>query len=94
MGTPVIRLGDMSKGHVPWGPNSPVEGSPNVFANSKAVVRNGDKYALHSNGPSPHPEVAIADGTVYANGKAVHKVGNVNSCSDETLNGSPDVFIG
>lgn len=95
MGQMVVRLGDKSLGHPPWGPNAPVAASTDVFANSIGVVRMGDAYATHSNGPSPHPESALATtSTVFVNGKPVHRTNDPCSCGDTAGPGSADVFAG
>ena len=95
MGQPVLRLGDKSLGHGAWGPNVPVQSSTNVFANSIGVVRLGDAYATHSNGPSPHPEKALSNSkSVYVNGKPVQRTGDPCTCGDTAGPGSSNVFAG
>jgi len=95
MGQPIIRLGDKSIGHPPWGPNAPIVSSTDVFVNSIGVVRLGDDYAVHSNGPSPHPEKALSNSsTVYVNGKLVQRTGDPCSCGDTAGPGSQNVFAG
>ena len=82
-------------GHSPWAPNVTVMASTNVIIEGRGAVRAGDDYALHSAGPSPHPEKAVCTTqSVFVNGKQIHRQGDINSCSDVAGPDSTTVFAG
>ncbi|NHZ62587.1 hypothetical protein F1735_09740 [Massilia sp. CCM 8694] len=69
-------------------------GSPNVFANGKAVARaQVDIAACSSHGPTPQL-VAEGSSTVFVNGKPFARVGDMILCSAKIQSGSPNVFVG
>lgn len=102
----VTRIGDNTTGicdlglkdcpHNRTGTNN--SGSPNVFANGKAVHRLGDG----GNTNCPHSGSFTStggSGTVFVNGKAVTRIGDTTNCgkcgkSGTHSNGSPNVFAG
>lgn len=88
----VHRQGDLTCGHGCWPPEVPSSWSPNVFANGKPVIRNGDTRVPHCCPPPCHGATYIGDSTVRANGSAIQRVGHPLSCGDTVCNGSPNVF--
>ncbi|NHZ35784.1 RHS repeat-associated core domain-containing protein [Massilia rubra] len=69
-------------------------GSPNVFANGKAVARaQVDVAACSSHAPTPQL-VAEGSSTVFVNGKPFARVGDMILCSAKIQSGSPNVFVG
>jgi len=95
--TAATRKGDLTAGHI-WLPTPSIEGSPDVMVNGQPAVRVGDHFATHTlPAPplSPHDSVsAQGSQTVFANNKAVTRVGDQTSCSDTVAIGSPNVFVG
>jgi uncharacterized protein (TIGR02594 family) len=70
-----------------------IEGSGDVFANDKPVVRIGDAVAGH--GPGPHAAPVMAEGNgrnVYANEILVCHANNVASCG-HPASGSGNVWV-
>lgn len=47
MGSPVARLADLCTGHGCYPPRPNIEGSPNVFVNSRPHHRLGDGWSVH-----------------------------------------------
>ena len=71
-----------------------IEGSGNVNANGKGVVRVDDKVASHGVSPhSPTPPMVGKSSTVFANGKGVCRSGDAASCG-HTISGSSNVNAG
>jgi uncharacterized Zn-binding protein involved in type VI secretion len=72
--------------------------SPNVFANSIGIVRQGDPMVVHPfPGPccTPHaPVLSTFSGTVYINGKKAGRKGDAYGGDHITSSGSSTVFIG
>jgi uncharacterized Zn-binding protein involved in type VI secretion len=70
-----------------------LEGSSNVFANGKSVVRLGDRVQSH--GRSNHSSAVMIEGssTVFCNGKPVCRKGHRATCGDQAT-GSSNVFLG
>lgn len=68
-----------------------VEGSPNVFANNKPVVRIGDAVAGH--GLSPHSSPVMAEGSpnVITNNIQTCRAGDTATCG-HPASGSGNVF--
>ena len=102
MGLPVTRVGDKTTGHSSYRPRAAIVGSPDVFVNNIAVNRVGDGWAPHGASPAfrgdPHPgegnhTTSAGSGTVFANGKAVARIGD--PVEGDTIGaGSPNVFAG
>jgi len=90
----VVRVGDNSTGHGCYPPMAATTGSPNVFVNSRPVVRVGDYWNSHAcPGSLPHDGVASSgSSSVFANGRPIVRVGDSISCGDTAGEGSPDVF--
>ena len=68
-----------------------IVGSPDVFVENKPAVRIGD--AVQGHGPGTHggPVMATGSGTVFVNGIAVCREGDVANCGHPT-SGSGTVF--
>lgn len=96
MGSPVIRRGtDATTGHGCFPPVIPVDGSPNVFADSKSVVRKGDRFAPHACPKiPPHSGAAVGGGKVFVNGKRAQRRGDGVTCGDRSSHGSNKVRFG
>ena len=71
-----------------------VQGSPNVFANSKSAVRKGDGVAAHGKPPhAPMPVMVGKSATVFVNSIGVCRRGDAASCG-HPASGSGNVFAG
>ena len=71
-----------------------IEGSNNVFVNSKGIVRKGDKVASHGLPPhSPTPPMVGSSATVRVNGILICREGDNANCG-HTISGSSNVFAG
>jgi uncharacterized Zn-binding protein involved in type VI secretion len=98
-GKPAARVGDIGSAHGCHFPPSPATaGSPDVFFNGIAAVREGDPYAPHAC-PScpapPHPRtLSSGSATVYINGKQAGRIGDPIDCGGAAAAGSPDILIG
>lgn len=85
---------DLSQGHC-YGPRMCLNGSPDVYANGKPVVRKTDNYGqTHSCGDNSHAMNVAFGGsaTVLVNGLGIHRTGDLVSCGDRAGIGSPTVF--
>lgn len=90
MSKPACRKGDKCTGHGKHKPRPNVQGSPDVFINSKPAHRKGDKW-----GPHKHTStLARGSSTVLANGKGIGRIGDPVVCKSRVAQGSPDVLIG
>lgn len=70
-----------------------IEGSENVFANGKGVVRIGDKVASHGLPPhSPTPPMVQGSTNVFVNGKGVVRAGDKANCN-HIITGSSNVYV-
>ncbi len=93
---PVTRVGDNNTGHDAC-PGVPLaSGSPNVYANGRAVGRIGDPYVVHGCPIHvPHvPHLAAGSSTVFVNGSPVSRIGDAVDCGGSAAQGSPNVIIG
>ena len=71
-----------------------IEGSSNVFVNSKGAVRKGDRVASHGIPPhSPTPPMVGSSSTVRVNSIFVCRQGDNASCG-HSISGSANVFAG
>ncbi len=68
--------------------------SPNVFANGRNVVRQGDAFVPHSIPPLHGRVVASGSSTVYVNGRQAARIGDPLTCGASIATGSPDVYMG
>ena len=69
-----------------------IQGSGNVFANNKPVVRVGDLIAAHGKPPHNAPMMIAGSGNVFTNNKSTCRDGDTASCGHPT-SGSGDVFV-
>ena len=89
----VVREGDMAT-HDDYGPQYPLEFSPNVMVDGRRVVIKNCPYSVHSNGDDSHAGVAVGEGTVYCNNEPVQIIGSKVSCGSVMVEGSGSVSIG
>ena len=78
----IIRIGDPGSHG-----GSVITGSPDTFANSRAVARVGDTYSCPIHGANP---IASGSPDTFANGKAVARVGDTTACGAILQGGSPN----
>lgn len=89
----VHRQGDLTCGEGCFLPQVPQEWSPNVKANGKGVVRQGDARVIHCCPPVCHPATYTGGSSVRVNGKPVQRIGSSLSCGDTVCQGSPNVNV-
>ena len=67
-----------------------------VFANSKLLSVNGSSVTTHGEDPAVHSGATTANGslTVFADGTAVNRTGDADSCTHTRDGGSSNVNIG
>jgi len=98
MGMPTARLADLCTrlaGHHCWPPRPNVQGSENVFVNSRPHHRLGDAWAIHCCDPGCHASVTCTgSSTVFVNGIPAARVGDMVCCTSSILTGSTNVFEG
>ena len=91
MGENAQRLGDANNdgGTISSVPQS------TVFVNSKLLSVNGSSVSTHGD-PAVHAGATTANGssTVFADGPAVNRTGDADSCTHTRTGGSSDVNIG
>ena len=77
-------------------PRPCITASDDVFVEGKAVHREQDNWAMHACPNTPPHDGVLAKGssTVYANGKAIARIGDPISCGSKTRDGSQTVFAG
>ena len=96
---PAHRKGDIGSGHGCHFPPTPATGgSPDVFVNGRALMRQGDSFAAHpcvAGHAGPHGR-ALSGGsaTVFVNGKPAGRKGDGIDCGGAASTASGDVFIG
>jgi uncharacterized Zn-binding protein involved in type VI secretion len=90
----VHRQGDETQGHGCWPPQVPSSWSPNVFANGKPVIRQGDSRTPHTcpDIPETHGATYTGGSTVFVNGRPIQVRGSSLSCGDHAFACSGDVF--
>ena len=69
-----------------------IQGSGNVFADTKPVVRIGDVVAWHGKRLHASPVMSQGSSNVFANNIAVSREGDVATCG-HPVSGSSDVFV-
>ena len=69
-----------------------IQGSGNVFANNKPVVRKGDAVAGHGKAPHSSPVMAVGSGNVFTNNIATCRAGDPATCG-HSASGSGNVFV-
>ena len=96
MSKAIVLKGDNCSGHGCFPPRASLEGSPDVFVESKGVVRVGDSWAIHSCPKIPPHAGTQAEGseTVFINGKGIAREGDSISCGSKAMGGSRSVFAG
>lgn len=92
----VTRKDDNCTGHGCFPPRANNGGSGNVKTNSKPTHRKGDGWTPHGcpNVPPHGSSTAAGSATVYANGKAVARIGDPVACGSAIAQGSGNVFAG
>lgn len=89
------RLGDICTGHGCFPPRPNDEASDNVFINGIGAHREGDHWVTHCCTIVCHDAVAVeGSSTVFINGKAAVRIGDMLSCGSASAEGSPSVFFG
>ncbi len=92
---PATRLGDVCTGHGCFPPRPNDEASDNVFINGIGAHREGDHWVTHCCTIVCHDGVAVeGSATVFINGKAAVRIGDLISCGSASAEGSPNVFFG
>jgi uncharacterized Zn-binding protein involved in type VI secretion len=93
---PVVRLGDVCTGHGCWPSRPNVQGCGSVFANGIPVHCVGHGWALHCFmcGARECHAAVLASGSpnVFAEGRAVGRIGDAVSCGSACASGSPNVI--
>lgn len=82
----VARRGDKCSGHPKIGIHTSLQGSPDVFANGRAVTREGDIWS----------EGVLTKGssTVFVNGKGCGRIGDSLSCGGVVATSCENVYAG
>jgi len=95
MSAAVARLGDLCSGHEAFPSRPSIGASPNVYVNGRALLRQDDAFAVHTDGRTVHGGVVSGgSATVFCNGRAVARVGDAVSCGSSIAQGSPNVRCG
>ena len=84
-----VRLGDMCSGHGVHPPRPNIQGSLNVFTNSKSQHRLTDGWAGHLH----KGNAASGSPNVFVNSLPACRIGDSVSCGSTMAQGSPNVFI-
>ena len=93
--TAATRLGDICTGHGCFPPRANDEASDNVFINGIGAHRKGDHWVTHCCTIICHDGVAAeGSSTVFINGKAAVRIGDMISCGSASAEGSSSVFFG
>ena len=94
----VARQGDLCTGHPPFPPRPSSSGANTVFANGIPVHCQGDAWPVHVSTAYPYPahpgSLKAGSSTVFAEGKAMGRVGDPIDCGSKVAAGSPNVFAG
>jgi len=86
---------DPSAGHCFSPRPTSAAGQGTVFVNGILATVVGAPYPAHSCGPAVHGGAAGAgSGTVFFEGKAVHRIGDSINCGDVSAGGSSNTFAG
>lgn len=87
----------ISTGHGCFPPKPVIQGSPNVYAEGKQVVRVSDAWAVHCCTSYPYPCHASVSSqgspNVFANGLSKARIGDAISCGDFVQTGASTVYI-
>lgn len=87
------RLADRCTGHGCYPSRPNIEGSPNVFVNSRPAHRVGDAWGVHCCGSCHGGNAASGSPNVFVNGKPKCRIGDAVSCGSAMATGSPNVFV-
>lgn len=95
----LTRLGDLCTGHSCYPSRPSIQGSPNVIANGRPVVRFGDMYTSHCYVCflclfSHYGNLARGSSTVFVNGRQAGRIGDPLNCGSRVGQGSPNIFCG
>ena len=91
----VSFVGATDTGHGCFPPRPSTSGSGDVLVNGIGVLREGDSWAVHCCGSSCHDSVQQeGSATVFANGKALARIGDAVACGSVVAEGSDNVFSG
>lgn len=86
MGSPVARLADLCTGHGCYPPRPNIEGSPNVFVNSRPHHRLGDGWSVHCCTGGCHDSVTCGgSSTVFINSLPAARVGDPVCCTSNIM---------
>lgn len=88
------RLGDMCTGHGCFGPRPNDQASENVFFNGLGAHRVGDHWVTHCCFLCHDSTMAEGSSTVFINGRASARIGDLVACGSASAEGSPNIFIG
>lgn len=93
------RQDDIGSGHAcHFPPSQATGGSPDVYVNSRPLMRVGDAYAPHGCPSCPEPShgrsLATGSGSVFVNGKPAGRIGDAIDCGGQAADGSRNVEIG
>ena len=90
----VARLTDQCTGHGPFPSRVNTSASTDVFINNLGAHRVSDTWATHCAGSCHDSTLAEGSPTVFVNGLALGRVGDLVACGSTIASGSPDVFAG
>lgn len=86
----------ITSGHSQFPPTTVIATAATVFVNKTPVLRVGDMIVPHARLVIPfdvHPgKVNIGSSTVFAEGKAIARIGDTIECGDTIALGSSNVF--
>ena len=89
--------GSSSGCNSPMNTTTGVNGSPNVFVNGIAVVRQGDTVGAHPRSGCIITDTSVLttfSATVFVNGLGIGRVGDQYTSDNTITSGSPTVFAG
>ncbi|WP_299848121.1 PAAR domain-containing protein [uncultured Paracoccus sp.] len=86
------RKGDLDTGHGSRPATAAIEGSGDVSANGRPVLRRGDALAGHGCA-APTRSMSEGSPTVFVNGRPFSRIGDGVNCGGKMATGSPDVAL-
>ncbi len=93
---PAARKTDTCTGHGAFPSRPSIEGSPDVFIEGLAALRQGDAWATHRD-PTPvchGANQATGSSTVFVNDKPLARIGDPVGCGSSVATGATTVFAG
>ncbi|MDD3675231.1 PAAR domain-containing protein [Thauera propionica] len=92
----VTRLGDLCTGHGCYPPRPSISAASTVYVNGLPAHRVSDAWAAHGCARCPAHGGTLARGssTVFAEGRAIGRIGDPVDCGSYVAHGSPNVFAG